>query len=298
MCNNVNSVNPYIIFCGYINESNCPKPGWDYGVRVVRWFEVELILWGKGFIETEGEKIATQKGRIFFRRPGMVVRGVAPYYCYRIVFDMKYDPSLLAEYERRPKKDNLSNEGSVKTTIEALEYFGFKFPDFFDTLQVEKYQELFQKIYNCYIKSERYEQFVMKTYLQLILLYAYNEYSIDKSINFSRSIKMNYPKVMNAKKYIDNNFNKQISLKELGNISGLSPNFLCKIFRDIIGETPITYMNKFRINIAKKKLIETDKTVKIIALECGFENYSYFFTLFRNQTGMTPLEYRESNSFS
>ncbi len=293
MHNDTNKVNPYVMLCGYINDKNCPKPGTDYGRRVVRWYEIELILRGEGFIDTEGTSVPANRGRIFFRRPGMVVRGVSPYHCYRVVFDMKFDENLL------PGEVEYTKESAGKymqPSMEEIEYFGFNFPDFFDASRIEKYEELFQGIYNSFVKSARKEQFVMKTYLQQILLLAYNEYSRNKSINTRRSVRINYPKVMTAKKYIDDNIQRQISLIELGSISELSPNFLCKIFKDIVGDSPIAYMNKCKIDTSKKLLLETDRTVKKIALECGFENYSYFFTMFRKLTGMTPLEYREQNS--
>ena len=48
-----------------------------------------------------------------------------------------------------------------------------------------------------------------------------------------------------------------------------------------------------KINLAKEMLTHTNKTIKEIALELGFENNDYFFTVFRRTAGVTPVNYRK-----
>lgn len=52
------------------------------------------------------------------------------------------------------------------------------------------------------------------------------------------------------------------------------------------------YVNKLRIDEAKRLLLSTGKTVSEIAGEVGFDNISYFSTVFRKQCGMSPLDWK------
>ena len=59
-------------------------------------------------------------------------------------------------------------------------------------------------------------------------------------------------------------------------------------------QTFTAYLNTIRMNHACQLLLETDDTVLEIALECGYENVSYFIRLFGNLMHCTPLQYRLS----
>jgi AraC-like DNA-binding protein len=58
--------------------------------------------------------------------------------------------------------------------------------------------------------------------------------------------------------------------------------------------TPITYLNRCRINQAKLLLRQTDKSVTAIALEVGFADSGYFSRIFGREVGMTPIAFRRS----
>ena len=52
------------------------------------------------------------------------------------------------------------------------------------------------------------------------------------------------------------------------------------------------YINDYRIQQAKLLLKQSDKQVGEVAADVGFSNLSYFSTLFKKSTGLTPVEYR------
>jgi YesN/AraC family two-component response regulator len=64
------------------------------------------------------------------------------------------------------------------------------------------------------------------------------------------------------------------------------------VFREIVGDNVIAYVNRCKIRDAKKSLIDTNKAVKEISFEYGFENETYFYTLFKKLEGITPSEFR------
>lgn len=60
----------------------------------------------------------------------------------------------------------------------------------------------------------------------------------------------------------------------------------------ITGYTTTEFILQIRISLAKKLLDMTDIPICEVALKCGMDNYSYFCTLFKKSTGMTPLQYK------
>ena len=98
--------------------------------------------------------------------------------------------------------------------------------------------------------------------------------------------------VFMIKKYVSDNINKRIGLDQLAELTGLTPNHLCGRFKRKTGQTMIEYINKCKLERARMLLLTTGKTVKEISDGLGFENYTYFFRLFRRYEKMTPLQYR------
>lgn len=65
-----------------------------------------------------------------------------------------------------------------------------------------------------------------------------------------------------------------------------------RIFKEYTGFSPARYILDVKISKVKESLTNSTLPVKQIAYNFGFENYDYFFTVFRRLTGMTPREYR------
>ena len=96
--------------------------------------------------------------------------------------------------------------------------------------------------------------------------------------------------------YIDEHFDKKLTLEAISAEAGLSPNYLSSLFRKISGITLWNYVNSKRIEKAVKLI--TDENIKEnmidIAAECGFNNTANFNKTFKTVTGMTPKEYRNN----
>ena len=61
---------------------------------------------------------------------------------------------------------------------------------------------------------------------------------------------------------------------------------------NVIGRSPMEYVNEYRIKKAIHYLKESDLTVTEICLECGYNNLGNFLREFRKYTSTTPLQYR------
>ncbi len=92
--------------------------------------------------------------------------------------------------------------------------------------------------------------------------------------------------------YIDASFMNPITSGEMAKISGISPNHFGRKFRDYFGQTPIEFLNTYRLERACVLLINTTASITDIAYSCGFYDASYFVKIFKKQKGMTPKKFR------
>jgi signal transduction histidine kinase/DNA-binding LacI/PurR family transcriptional regulator/AraC-like DNA-binding protein/DNA-binding LytR/AlgR family response regulator len=94
--------------------------------------------------------------------------------------------------------------------------------------------------------------------------------------------------------YIHQNFAEPLSRGDIASHVGISEDHLTFCFRQELGTTPITYLQRYRINQAKTLLKDSPQTITEIALNVGFSDSSYFSRLFHRETGMSPEAFRRS----
>ncbi len=92
--------------------------------------------------------------------------------------------------------------------------------------------------------------------------------------------------------YIEKNYKLPVSLDEMAELIDVSKSYLCRVFKQAYGITPVTFLLNFRISKAKQLLISTDMKIRLLAAECGFNDTSYFCMMFKKSEGMTPEEFR------
>jgi AraC-like DNA-binding protein len=92
--------------------------------------------------------------------------------------------------------------------------------------------------------------------------------------------------------YMRENFNKQITLKEISHIAKMSPFAFSRYFKKNSGAGFVEYLNQVRTNKACYLLRESDYQVQDIAVDCGFASISNFNKQFRKTVGISPRDYR------
>lgn len=93
-------------------------------------------------------------------------------------------------------------------------------------------------------------------------------------------------------RYIDMNYNQDISLSGLAETFYISPNYLSAVFNGKNGLSLKDYLNRLRIDKAKKLLGDTDLKISEVSRKVGYSQVSYFGSIFRKLEGCTPKEYR------
>ena len=91
---------------------------------------------------------------------------------------------------------------------------------------------------------------------------------------------------------MDTQYAQQLTLEDLAVAVRLSPGYLCRAFKRHTGKTVFAYLIERRIQAAMLRLSTTDDKVIAIALECGFNDLTYFNRKFRQLLGCTPTANR------
>jgi two-component system response regulator YesN len=120
----------------------------------------------------------------------------------------------------------------------------------------------------------------------------YVSYMYDCVVSFIDKAKKSDSVIERAKKYISEHFAENIGRTEIAQEVLLAPNYLSMIFHKETGQTIREYINLCRVEEAKRLFSATNYSVTDIALQIGFDNISYFSTIFKKYTGQSPLEYR------
>ena len=89
-----------------------------------------------------------------------------------------------------------------------------------------------------------------------------------------------------------------LSLHKLAKHVSISPNYISQTLNETVGETFFDYVNKWRINAAKPRILAGNETVLDTALAVGFNARSSFYKAFKLQTGQTPSEFARTHQSS
>ena len=101
-----------------------------------------------------------------------------------------------------------------------------------------------------------------------------------------------------ATEYINENYDKKLSIEDLAEACGLSYSYFSNCFKRTFGDTPKGYITNLRLNKAKCYLTETALPIKDIASKCGFAHFNTFTSAFKKYVGVSPREYRSNRKKS
>ena len=96
-----------------------------------------------------------------------------------------------------------------------------------------------------------------------------------------------------AKKMIDYNFDRDITIKKIADSMYLDAAYLTRKFIEKYDVAPKKYLIQKRIELAKKLLMQNDATVAQISVSVGYDDPLYFSRIFKKEEGISPLAYRK-----
>lgn len=98
--------------------------------------------------------------------------------------------------------------------------------------------------------------------------------------------------------HIYEHYREALTLEEIAAAASISRSKCCIIFKQYLGQSPIDYLNKYRLEVSRYLLTNTTSGITDIALSCGFNHPSYFSKLFSREYSCTPTEYRKTHNGS
>lgn len=94
--------------------------------------------------------------------------------------------------------------------------------------------------------------------------------------------------------YIESNYDNCITLEDLASVISVSPQHLCRLFKQTYSMRPFEYLTRFRVKRAKEILSNPQNyPIKTIAAMIGYNDTSYFCSTFREYEGCSPLEFKK-----
>lgn len=103
--------------------------------------------------------------------------------------------------------------------------------------------------------------------------------------------------IAKAVAFIESHFDQDLALSDIVAVSGLSTYYFTRLFNQTMGETPIKYLTKVRLNEALTLLQDHTLTIEDIAIRVGFNEANYFSKVFKKALDIPPSQYRNSRSF-
>jgi AraC family transcriptional regulator len=95
--------------------------------------------------------------------------------------------------------------------------------------------------------------------------------------------------------YVDANLCEEINLSHLCALAGMSASNFVRRFSAALGQSPYQFVLSRRIELARRLLSRTDKSIADIALDCGFSHQEHLTNTFRRRVGTTPAAYRKAS---
>ncbi len=238
---------------------------WRYRNYAQNFMKMYFILRGKGIVRYPDREIILEPGKLYLippLKPADYFTLDSPLEQYFIHFYAKFD-------------NNISIY-SLMDFYDAIEL---------DNLDVVKY--MFSRLNEIYTAPTDFLMVEADSITKYLLSLMRKDN--DKDItNMIKNIKPFAP-VIN---YLEKNYSKKVTLKEMADIVHLQPTYFSTAFKNIFGLSPIEFLISKRLDKAQELLFFTGLSVKEIAYGTGFNDEFYFSRIFKKYLGISPVKYR------
>ena len=95
--------------------------------------------------------------------------------------------------------------------------------------------------------------------------------------------------------YIDEHITEQMTLQDLANVLNITPQHLCRTFKEAFSMRPFEYITRRRIQISKRYLADRSMKIAAVGQMVGIRDVSYYCYNFKRLEGITPNEFRAQN---
>lgn len=239
-------------------------------------YEIIRILSGKFNLTIGEEEYCAYAGDLFFITGGMLHGGIPTdcnYECF--VFDLK---------------TFLKNNQICSEEIDAILKQENNIQVYFSK-DITEIQKSVYSMFKAVSSHKKGYQLLVQGALYQFLGYVieHNYYAHKTFFHVQDKKKISLYKAILS--FIELHYQESLSLEDLASCAGMNPNYFCKFFKELTHQSPIEYLNYYRVECACEQLSSTDKSITDIALDCGFNDVSYFVKVFKKYKGSTPSKY-------
>lgn len=232
-----------------------------------RYYNLHIVLGGKGYLHTDSMTYELTEGQGFLYGPGLRQTYHAdsrdPWNIRWVhFFGVRLEELLDGKGLDEPWLFQLSDPAPVESLIEKL-------------LQLGRGYEV----------DDEYA--AASTLYELLTRIQATAAQLNVSVNQAAD------KIRAAANYIRAHCSDPFTLEQAAAIAGFSPHYFSRRFNKTFGKSFSDFLMESRILQAKRLLASTSLSIKLIALETGFSQTSYFSKCFKSLEGMTPLQFRE-----
>ncbi|MBQ7783132.1 MAG: helix-turn-helix transcriptional regulator [Oscillospiraceae bacterium] len=171
---------------------------------------------------------------------------------------------------------------------DILREFGLEKPMIIRTDSISAMQKLYDKMFVTLKTDKIYGNYICSGLVYQYIL-EFHRLALDNSEK-NKADKSDI--LMPALNYIEENYTHDFPIAALADVSGVSQQYLCRIFNQTMNIRPNEYITCRRLQEAKLLLTETNIPVKEICTMSGFSDAGYFSTVFRKYEKISPIEYR------
>lgn len=120
----------------------------------------------------------------------------------------------------------------------------------------------------------------------------YDRISQNEFIIFSGQKEHSDDTIIKAQNYIENNYQEKLNIESIADLVNLNSRSFLRRFKKATSNTPLEYIQRVKIEAAKKKLESSTKTISEVMYNIGYNDEKAFRKTFRKYSGLSPKEYR------
>ena len=240
------------------------------------FFEIFLITKGEAFHRINDKQEIIEEGDLVFIRP-----------------------KDTHNYEKSDDKNcELINLAFPEITmLKLFEYFGEGFhsdillmTEFPPKIRLSKFEKdilvnRFEKL-NTFRRTNKKK---IKTELRILLADIFSRYFTTRDESSNEIIPSWLVKL---KSEMERKENFVLGIKKMYDLCERTPEHLSRSFKKYFNESPTDYITNLRLNYAANLLTNSDQDITNISMDCGFENLSHFYHLFKKKFDSSPKEFR------
>jgi AraC-like DNA-binding protein len=248
-------------------------------------YELMYIVTGEGEIRSQDIVHRLQRGDILIVEPLAEHEGVAnPENPFELFF-IGYDFSQ----ERTPESDDLSGVDHIFLSFFEAYMNKMKHPVVQDRHGIGPiFFKLTEEMNGMRLCREQ----IIRAYLQQIFVLMIR--NIADYVDTNDVDPKGRDSVQKAMSFIKSRYPEPLSLEKISSHVALSQSYFSRLFKTKTDYTPIEYLNRVRIENAKKYLIHSDLSLIEISERVGFSSQHYFSHTFKKMEGVSPLIYRRT----